>query len=61
MKKRIMSNSLKTCSEVVCCDLDIEPLALRDKESSLAFYVRLLKKGKDSYCKKGFQKRMESM
>ena len=41
----------------VCCDLDIEPLALRrDKESSLAFYVKLLIKGKDSYCKKAFKK-----
>ena len=53
-----MSNSSKTCSEAVCCDLDIEPVILRkDEESSLAFYVRLLKKCEDSYCKKRFSKK----
>ena len=49
-------NFSKTCSEAVWGDLGIEPLNLRRNKRKVVWFLRLLKKGKDSFCKKVFEK-----
>ena len=44
-----------TCSEAVWGDLGIEPLNLRRNKRKVVWFSRLLKKGKDSFCKKVFE------
>ena len=48
--------SFKTCSEAVWGDLGIEPLNLRRNKRKVVWFSRLLKKGKDSFCRKVFEK-----
>ena len=50
--KKILGCSSKTCSEAVWGDLGIEPLNLRRNKRKVVWFSRLLKKGKDSFCKK---------
>ena len=54
--KNILVCSSKTCSEVVWGDLGIEPLNLMGNQRKVVLFSRLLKKGKDSFCKKVFEK-----
>ena len=54
--KKILGCSSKTCSEAVWGDLGIEPLNLRRNKIKVVWLSRLLKKGKDSFCKKVFEK-----
>ena len=54
--KKILGCSSKTCSEAVWDDLGIEPLNLRRNKRKVVWFLRLLKKGKDSFCKKVFEK-----
>ena len=54
--KKILGCSSKTCSEAVWGDLGIEPLNLRRNKRKVVWFSRLLKKGKDSFCKKVFEK-----
>ena len=55
--KKILGCSSKTCSEDVWVhDLGIEPLNLRRNKRKVVWFSRLLKKGKDSFCKKVFEK-----
>ena len=49
--KEILCCSSKTCSEAVWGDLGIEPLDLRRNKRKVVWFLRLLKKGKDSFCK----------
>ena len=50
--KKILGCSSKTCSEAVWGDLGIEPLNLRRNKRKVVWFSRLLKKGKESFCKK---------
>ena len=54
--KKISGCSSKTCSEAVLGDLGIEPLILRRNKRKVVWFSRLLKKRKDSFCKKVFEK-----
>ena len=54
--KKILCCSSKTCSEAVWGDLGIEPLDLRRNMRKVVWFLRLLKKGKDSFCKNVFEK-----
>ena len=54
--KKILGCSSKTCSEAVWSDSGIEPLNLRRNKRKVVWFLRLLKKGKDSFCKKVFKK-----
>ena len=54
--KKILGCSSKTCSEAVWGDLGIEPLNLRRNKRKVVWFSRLLKKGKDSFCKNVFEK-----
>ena len=54
--KKILGCSSKTCSVAVWGDLGIEPLNLRRNKRKAVWFSRLLKKGKDSFCKSVFEK-----
>ena len=54
--RKTLSCSSKTCSEAVWGDLGIEPLNLRRSKRKVVWVSRLLKKSKDSFCKKVFEK-----
>ena len=54
--KRILFCSSKTCSKAVWGDLGIEPLELRRNKRKVLWFLRLLRKGKDSFCTKIFEK-----
>ena len=54
--KKILVCSSKTCSEAVWGDLGIEPLNLKRNKRKVVWFSRLLKKGKDSFCKNVFEK-----
>ena len=54
--KKILSCSSNTCSEAVWGDLGIEPSNLRRNKRKVVWFSRLLKKGKDSFCRKIFEK-----
>ena len=54
--KKILFCSSKTFSEAVWGDLGIEPLDLRRNKREVVWFSRLLRKGKDSFCKNVIEK-----
>ena len=54
--KKLLCCSSKICSEAVWGDLGIDPLNLGRNKRKIVWFLRLLKKGKDSFVKKFLKK-----